>query len=332
MDDGLQNPGLAKDLSIVVVDAGFGFGNGRVMPAGPLREPVADGAGAGRSGAGARAAGGAGAAPRRLARAGRAAARRARWSRSPPAWTGRGSGRFAFAGIGRPEKFFATLRAARARSWWRRTASPTMRPTTRACWRGWRPRRRRAGAARHHREGRRAAARRVPAEGAGAAGAAGARGLGAGRRGAAPARAGVISMAANDEREDAMVTGSETLERTALPIDVGRLDELMEAAGVDVLLVTSKHNVRYLLGGYRFQFFSTMEAIGHSRYLPVLIYFRGRPEQPPISDTEWSATRTPITRSGHRPFDPGPPGRSARRRWRPTSSRRSAAPGGGNRH
>src|ERR1700720_2983907 len=62
------------------------------------------------------------------------------------------------------------------------------------------------------------------------------------------------------------------------PFDTTRLDALLDNEGIDVLLATSKHNVQYLLGGYRFFFFDYMDAIGTSRYLPVLVYRPGKPE------------------------------------------------------
>jgi tetraacyldisaccharide 4'-kinase len=43
LDDGLQNPSLIKDCSFAVIDATYGIGNGRVMPAGPMREPLLTG-------------------------------------------------------------------------------------------------------------------------------------------------------------------------------------------------------------------------------------------------------------------------------------------------
>jgi Xaa-Pro aminopeptidase len=64
--------------------------------------------------------------------------------------------------------------------------------------------------------------------------------------------------------------------RTSGPaFDTAKLDRLMEQAGIDVLLATSKHNTQYLLGGYKFIFFAAMDAIGHSRYLPFVIYEKG---------------------------------------------------------
>ncbi|MCX7558393.1 Xaa-Pro peptidase family protein [Sulfitobacter sp. F26204] len=63
---------------------------------------------------------------------------------------------------------------------------------------------------------------------------------------------------------------------TDLSYDFDHLDSLMEEAGLDVILVTSKHNAQYLMGGYKFIFFSAMDAIGHGRYLPVVVYFKGQ--------------------------------------------------------
>jgi tetraacyldisaccharide 4'-kinase len=109
LDDGFQNPTVAKTLGLIVVDAGYGFGNGRVIPAGPLRENLRRG----------------------LARAdavvliageGHAiGAEELRPGLGEPVLNAvlaplrgerlAGCRLLPFAGIGRPEKFFATLRA-----------------------------------------------------------------------------------------------------------------------------------------------------------------------------------------------------------------------------
>jgi len=112
LDDGLQNPTVAKTLGLIVVDGGYGFGNGRVIPAGPLRENLRRG----------------------LARADAVVLLAAQGDANgtegvPPGCrvpvlnavlapvNGErlaGMRLLAFAGIGRPEKFFVTLQALSA--------------------------------------------------------------------------------------------------------------------------------------------------------------------------------------------------------------------------
>jgi tetraacyldisaccharide 4'-kinase len=110
MDDGLQNPTLEKDLSLLVIDGNFGFGNGRVIPAGPLREPVLRAAercqaavliGKDETGALARL-------PPSLP------VLRARLAAGPEAAMLAGQPVLAFCGIANPQKFFATLQEAGA--------------------------------------------------------------------------------------------------------------------------------------------------------------------------------------------------------------------------
>src|SRR3954468_13432916 len=77
-----------------------------------------------------------------------------------------------------------------------------------------------------------------------------------------------------------MATAAARPDGTAVaPFDTARLDRLMEEASIDVLLATSKHNVQYLLGGHRAFFFDYMDAMGLSRYLPVVVYPRGAPDK-----------------------------------------------------
>jgi Xaa-Pro aminopeptidase len=71
----------------------------------------------------------------------------------------------------------------------------------------------------------------------------------------------------------------DTTRHHTAPFDTGLLDRLMDEAGLDVLVATSKHNVQYLLGGHRSFFFDNMDAIGIGRYLPAFVYPKGAPEK-----------------------------------------------------
>lgn len=109
MDDGFQNPSVAKDLSLLVVDGDFGFGNGHMIPAGPLREQVAPALGR----AGVLVVIGddqAGIADRPDVLDAGLPVLGARVEPGPEAESLSGKPVVAFAGIGLPEKFFNTLR------------------------------------------------------------------------------------------------------------------------------------------------------------------------------------------------------------------------------
>jgi tetraacyldisaccharide 4'-kinase len=107
MDDGFQNPALVKNLSLLVVDAKSGTGNGRVFPAGPLRAPLA----AQLARANAVVLIGDGEAGEQVARQAGKVLRATVVPDANAVARLKGKPLLAYAGIGRPEKFFATLQA-----------------------------------------------------------------------------------------------------------------------------------------------------------------------------------------------------------------------------
>src|SRR6266702_8312972 len=93
-------------------------------------------------------------------------------------------------------------------------------------------------------------------------------------------RARAVLLEATDTRgASIMLTAAKPNAAPSIPFDSARLDRLLEEAGIDVLLATSKHNVQYLLGGHRAFFFDYMDAMGISRYLPVVVYPKGAPDK-----------------------------------------------------
>lgn len=87
------------------------------------------------------------------------------------------------------------------------------------------------------------------------------------------------------------------LSAASVPFDRDRLDRLMEDAGLDAIVATSAHNVRYLLGGHSFFMYSLADSLGLSRYLPALAYRRGAPEDScyvGAGNEDWATDVTPL--------------------------------------
>jgi Xaa-Pro aminopeptidase len=89
-----------------------------------------------------------------------------------------------------------------------------------------------------------------------------------------------------------------------VPFDAKKLGDLMEEAGLDLLVANTRHNVRYLTGGYYFHFHAFATRLGQSQYLPFIGlprrrfedgFYIGRPDEQGQIDAEglWITSRPP---------------------------------------
>jgi len=91
-----------------------------------------------------------------------------------------------------------------------------------------------------------------------------------------------------------------------IPFDVKKLEGLMEASGLDLLVANTRHNVRYLTGGYYFHFHAYATRMGRSQYLPLIglprrrfedAFYIGHPEEEGQIEAErlWIRNRSTVT-------------------------------------
>src|ERR1700733_15260603 len=65
----------------------------------------------------------------------------------------------------------------------------------------------------------------------------------------------------------------------ASPFDATQLDRLMDQAGLNEIIATTKHNLQYFLGAHSSFLFDNLDTIGISRYLPAFAYPKGAPDK-----------------------------------------------------